>query len=233
MGIQGLFMPIFIDVKNQPINNSMSKFLGNVHQTIIDCDELVQSLTKGYWEEDHMCDVQGNIKAEFQGVQREHIERWLAAGYPDPICKGVIYFPHYHFDEKFIYALDRYFGTICNKCFISEVRPGMIVPPHQDLDMREQKLLELGELVAFHVHLGEPEAGHVFMNEGHAHYMEANGNAYEWDSYASWHSGSNTGFTNKYFLTYRGTRPHKSFDFTYKWYDYTETVGIIVNGEEY
>jgi hypothetical protein len=213
----------------------MSKFLGNVHGSVMDCNELVQSLAKtdGYWEEDYMCDSNGNIKEEFQGVHRDHIQKWLAAGYPDPICKGAIYFPHYHFDEKFIYALDNFFGTVCNKCFISEIRPGMIVPPHQDLDMREQQLLKLGDLMAFHVHLGEPEEGHVFMNEGHAHYMEANGNAYQWDSYESWHSGSNTGFTNKYFLTYRGTRLKYPTDFTYKWYDYIETVGIVIDGKEY
>lgn len=213
----------------------MAKFLGNIHNKIFDCNELLAEIKEsgGAFEEDYMTDEHGNIRDDMPDIMKDYCSKWLKAGYPDPICKGTIYLPHYHFNEKFVYELDKFFGTVCNKCFISEVPPGKIVPPHQDIDLREERLLELGEIIAFHVHLGEPEAGHVFMIEDHAHYMEANGNAYQWDYFDSWHSGSNTGFTNKYFLTYRGTRFKQPTEYTYRWHDDDETVGIVVNGEEY
>lgn len=211
----------------------MATFFGNLSDQI-DFEELLRTLKPGYQEEFYAFDRDGNIPDDVNPDDKDYVERIHDAGYKDPICRDMLYYPHYHFNESLVYKLDQIFGSICNMCWINRALPGRVIIPHQDYDDREQILEKYGTMVRYHVHIGEPQPGHVFILDTHAHHMEASGNCYKWDHYTDWHSASNSGFDAKFILSYRGLVPHPEHrhrfeDFDYIWSDIAESVKIKIN----
>lgn len=188
----------------------MTKYIGNLNE-VIDTKELLDSLGEGFYE---VFNVWDTIPS---GTNKKDIERWKSAGYPDPICDGPCHFPHFHFNSKFLYAINSRLNIIADRCAISVTRPGQVVPPHIDQDGREKSLSSIGEIKGFHIHLGQPEQGHVFMIENQAFHMQDCGNIYEWDNWESLHSGANVGLTTRYIMAIRGVRPHKPLNYQYLW----------------
>lgn len=195
----------------------MAKYIGNLND-VASTEDLVSSLSAGQYELCYLYDSAGEVKSEFlDSVQRENVLNWKRAGYPDPICNGVIHCPHFDFDEQFLYAINQYLGIIADRCAISVTMPGQVIAPHTDVDGREQELRKFGELKGFHIHLGVPVPGHVFMIEDHAFYMEKDGAVYEWDTWDSLHSGANAGLETRYIIAIRGIRPHAPLNYKYVW----------------
>jgi hypothetical protein len=90
----------------------MAKYYGNIND-VFSTKELVESLGEGQYELCYLYDDTGEIKPEFlETVQRENVLNWKRAGYPDPICNGVIHCPHFDFDAKVLYAIIKYLTII-------------------------------------------------------------------------------------------------------------------------
>jgi hypothetical protein len=195
----------------------MAKYYGNLNDTI-STTELVNSLGAGQFELCYLYDEHGEVKSEFlDGVQRENVLNWKRAGYPDPICNGVIHCPYFDFDAKFLYAINKRLGIVSDRCAISVTKPGQVIAPHTDVDGREEELRKFGELKGFHIHLSAPVPGHVFMIEGESYYMQEDGAIYAWDEWDSPHSGANAGLETRYIIAIRGIKPYEPFDYEYVW----------------
>jgi hypothetical protein len=195
----------------------MAKYIGNINE-VFSTTELLSSLGEGQYELCYLYDESGEVKPEFlDTVQRENVLNWKRAGYPDPICNGVIHCPHFDFNEKFLYSINQRLGIISDRCAISVTKPGQVIAPHTDVDGREAELLKFGELKGFHIHLGAPVPGHVFMIEDDSYYMQADGAIYEWDNWNSPHSGANAGLETRYIIAIRGIKPYEPFDYEYVW----------------
>jgi hypothetical protein len=210
----------------------MAEFFGNLGDRI-NFNELVTKLTSGHQDEFYAFGKDGNLTEDVDPNDRNFVERVHAAGYKDPIGCDTFYYPYYHFDEIIVYQLDKIFNSICTMCWIDQVKPGRAVIPHQDYDDRERLLEKYGTLKRYHIHIGDPEPGHVFVLKDHAHHMEAQGNCYLWDDHMDWHSASNSGLTPKYILSYRGIIPHPEHahrfqDYEYIWSDIEESVRIKI-----
>lgn len=195
----------------------MAKYIGNLNE-VVSTKELLDSLGEGMYEVCYMRDEQGRLKEELlDGVQAENVSNWDRAGYPDPICNGVIHCPHFHFDDKFLHAINQRLNIIADRCAISVTRPGQVIAPHTDVDGREESLRSIGEIKGFHIHIGEPDPGHVFMIENQTFYMQDCGAIYEWDQWDSPHSGANAGLTTRYVIAIRGVRPSTPLNYEYVW----------------
>lgn len=208
----------------------MASYVGNLSD-LIDFDLLLKTIGSGYHEDSHMVDESGNILEECSRDIRW--KKLYDAGYPGLVCSGKIYTAGYHFSEQVVHKLDSYFNTICLRVLISEFQPGHVAAPHFDYiregrpDLEEQ-ILSLGSVEAYHIHLGDPEEGHVFIINGKCHYLEDPGNCYKWDYYRDWHRASNTGFDKKYLMTYFGLKPYQSLPpHTYRFHEDTEQVDLV------
>lgn len=208
----------------------MATFVGNLSH-IIDFKKVLADLRSGFAEDTVIQDDHGNLIAEASSD-----ERWVKlheAGYPGMVCSGTIYTAHHHFDESIVDKLDEYFGTICVRMLISEFSPGNGTPMHfdrvreDDPDL-EKKILEMGTLEAYHIHIGDPEEGHTFIINDKCHYLEESGNCYKWDNYNDWHCSTNNGFTKKYLLSYCGLKPYKPLpEYSYRFHDDIEQVDLV------
>lgn len=210
----------------------MAEFFANLSDQI-DFDQLLNSLTKGHQEVFYVFDKEGNIPDDINPEDLDYVKRVHTAGYKDPICNDLMFHPFYHFDENLVYKLDQIFGTVCNMCWIDRVCPGRVMIPHRDYDDREQILEKYGTIVKYHIHLGAPTPGHILVVNDHAHHMEAQGNCYKWNHYLDWSSASNSSFTDKYVLNYRGIVPHPEHshrfnDFDYIWSSTSDSVRIKI-----
>lgn len=195
----------------------MATYIGNINE-LISTSDLLNSLGTGMYEVCHMRNQQGQLKEELlNGVQKENVENWYRAGYPDPICNGTVHCPHFHFDEKFLFAINKKLNIIADRCAISVTLPGQVIAPHTDVDGRELSLSSLGEIKGFHIHLGMTDPGHVFMIENQTFYQQQCGAIYEWDNWHSLHSGANAGLTTRYIMAIRGVRPTTPIDYQYLW----------------
>lgn len=211
----------------------MAKFFGNITDQI-DLDKLRSSLAVGHQEELYGFNPDGSLPENLDEEDKEYITSIHAAGYKDPICNDMLFYPHYHFDEQYVYTLDRIFGAVCNMCWVNRAVPGRVIIPHRDFDEREELLEQYGTMVRYHIHIGEPQFGHVFVLKDKAFYMQDQGNCYEWDHYSDLHSASNSGLKNKFLFSYRGIRPNdpELFEgYEYIWSDIEESVRIkLKNG---
>lgn len=208
----------------------MATYVGNL-SNIIDFKKVLENLGSGCLEDSNIKDEDGNLREEAASD-----ERWVKlyeAGYPGLVCSGKIYTARHHFDEDVVHRLDEFFGTVCVRMLISEFTPGHVVPPHfdyireNDPDL-EKKILELGTIEAYHIHIGDPEEGHIFVINGRCHYNEESGNCYKWENCYDWHCSTNTGFKNKYLMSYFGLKPYKPLpEYTYRFHDDTEQVDLV------
>ena len=209
----------------------MTRFFGNLSDQI-DFDQLLSDLTTGMDDTYYAFNKDGSL-GEVSPEEREYVEKIHKAGYQDPVYSNTIFYPYYHFSEDIIYKLDKIFGTICTMCWVNKLSTGKVIIPHRDFDDREPILEKFGVIRRFHIHIGTPQPGHVFILNEHAHYMEESGNCYEWNHHLDWHSASNSGLKSKYILSYRGLVPHLEHesrfkDYEYIWSDVAESVRIKI-----
>lgn len=208
----------------------MASFIGNLSH-IIDFDSILKNLGSGYLEDSNMLDETGKVLDE--ALEDERWKKLYEAGYPGLVCSGKIYTAKHHYSEDIVHKLDSYFNTVCIRMLISEFTTGHIAPPHfdyirEDRPDLEEKILKLGTIEAYHIHLGEPEEGHVFVINGNCHYLEEQGNCYKWDHYLDYHGSSNTGLKTKYLMTYFGLKPYKTLpEYTYYFHDDIEQVDLV------
>lgn len=203
----------------------MATFFGNIAHAY-DFRSIIEKVktSQGYQEWDYLFkDIDKKLALETLPADSDWILPLYQAGYQDPQWNGLGYSPGIQFEGDVIPVLDKLFGSICTQCWINKLPINRSAPAHRDRDGREEELSKLGTLVRYSIHLGDPDPGHVFWVEGHAHYMEEHGNCYKWDDYLSLHGGSNTGYTDKFIMIYRGLIPYENLDYKYVW---SEGTGV-------
>lgn len=197
----------------------MADFFGNISNEY-DFWKIVEAVksTNGYSEWDYLFkDIDKKISKLHLYPDADWAIPLYRAGYQEPMWNGIGYSPGVQFGGQVVEVLDRLFGTICTQCWVNKLPVDRLAAAHKDRDGREDELLKLGKLVRYHMHLGDPDPGHVFWVENKSHYMESHGNCYKWNDYLSLHGGSNTGYTDKMIMIYRGLIPHEPFNFKYVW----------------
>lgn len=197
----------------------MAKFFGNIADKY-DFRKIVEEISskEGNVEWDYLFQ---NLEIKKERIHLIPDADWAIplyeAGYQEPFWNGIGYSPGVQFSGDVIKVLDNLFGSICTQCWINKLPVDRLAAAHKDRDGREDELLKLGKLVRYHIHLGDPDPGHVFWLEGKCHYMEEHGNCYQWDDSLSLHGGSNTGYKDKMIMIYRGLVPYDNLNFQHVW----------------
>lgn len=205
----------------------MASLVGNIDH-IVQGQSLIESLSGGELDEFTIRDDLGNLKQSYVG--NKCIERLYSAGYPDPVSSGTRFFAGIDFSAELVLKLDELFGTIAIKCQLKRVDTGRVSPPRADsLDPeRKFRLESLGILETYHVHIGEPAIGQVFMIEKEALHMQPSGTCFRWDDYRSINSIGNVSYRPVHILIYKGIRPAEYFKRTYEYSKKPDNITIVL-----
>lgn len=217
----------------------MSTYIGNVAY-ILDKYIDLNKLENG-WEEyliisDPSENLQkyADIPIQSYDNNEEFHPKLVESGYRGPSWIGKQYYSNVHVPKELIYELDEVFGTVCSAFNISELTPGNIAPPHQDIEYkRENFYREFGTWKRFHIHVGQPQFGHAFFVENNCHYMEDHGAAYIWDDPDAWHAGVNAGFGKKYLMGYKGIVFNDNRKVQYQFPNKNNAEGCFIGWEGY
>jgi hypothetical protein len=69
---------------------------------------------------------------------------------------------------------------------------------HYDIDDNEQEYLKHGLIKRYSVFISKPTVGHLFILDKEYIYNKPQGTIVKWGNYRDWHTGINSGFSNKY-----------------------------------
>ncbi len=180
-----------------------ANLIGNIGQWF-DCDKLISQAIQhaGETHTGHLPLDSNNPEYSNYLIQANMA---TAAGYD---TNGAMEFRHFkpgkHFDKEFVDMFAEYVKATPLVVFVSEIKPGRMVPWHYDIDPSEQENLKKGNIVRFHLHLSKPEPGHVFILEDQAFYNIPQGNVYQWNNVKAWHAGTNCGMVPKYLFSFKG-----------------------------
>lgn len=141
------------------------------------------------------------LASYYQGI----MDTWREANYDFKNIQWYDYYPGEHFDIE----VQNKFADLVNadplRVFVSEVWPGHCVPYHWDVEDNEEEWLAKGELVRYVAFMQkEPGFGHVFILEDQCFYNVPQHEIYKWDSYRSFHAGTNCGEFPYYLFHFLG-----------------------------
>lgn len=180
-----------------------ANFIGNINSWF-DCNKLINQLSN-HNGETHNGFIQISASHPEYANYLEHTQLAKNAGYDrNDSVKFRHFKPGTHFDNEFVELFSKFVNATPMVVFVSEINPGHMAPWHYDIDQFEQENSSKGEKVRFHVHLSEPQPGHVFILEDHAFYNIPQGNTYQWNNTKSWHAGTNCGMFPKYLFNFKG-----------------------------
>ena len=177
-----------------------AEFIRNISSEF-NCSELIEQLktVTGILHKGHEIAKAGTSEEESYLQQRQNA---IDAGYFEV---NSVQFYHYkpktHFDQKFVDQFSNIVKAKPLEVFVSEIRPGRMVPWHWDIDNDDKYQ---GRIVRYHVHLSDPAPGHVFMLEGISLYGREQGDMFKWDHHKVWHAGANCGFSPKFLFNFKG-----------------------------
>lgn len=191
----------------------MAQYIGNLTKHV-DFKKLIDELPNGFIDQLYIYQTEITPEDEV-GYKSQMLLR--NAGYPDLAWDGVTYSPVVHFNKNVIETLDNVFGAKCTACWISELYPGRIAPPHWDIDRRTDELKQYGNIVRYGICIGDYDQGHAFFVENQCLYNQESGSTYKWDIHDSLHSGSNAGTIPKYMMIYAGLELHEGVSAEYQW----------------
>lgn len=205
----------------------MAKFVGNINDEI-DINALIASLRQGQEKSLILRDSNGNLKEELRG--QPFAEKVYAANYLDPVISGTWFYCGLDFSQDVVSKLDTIFGTVAFKCIINKISTGMTIPPQSSIvdAQRESRLVELGNIEAYHIHLGTSAVGQVMMIEKQALHKQESGNCYKWNDYTSCYSASNISYDIKHIMLYMGIRAFREFNYSYEFTYKDENVVIVL-----
>lgn len=181
-----------------------TKFIGNCHPDIINCDDMVREMQNSIGDERvgsnpyrSDLDLPENLKKEFETMYA----RWKNAGYMDlNNFKFTNYRPERHFSQSYIYKLSDYLDLVPLNVWVSSLSPGCVVPFHWDIEAQENEWKKKGELVRYTVFVCEPKIGHVMIVDEDCFHMPKKGSVYRWNKWNDYHIGMNAGLEQKYIL---------------------------------
>jgi hypothetical protein len=134
----------------------------------------------------------------------EVLGTWINAGYNLNEITWSDYYPGHHFDITVQNKFADFVNADPLRVFVSEVMPGRNVPYHWDVEDHEQEWLEQGSIERWVCFIDNPRWGSVLILEDQAFHNVAQHTVYKWDSYRSWHAGTNCGIHPQYLFHFVG-----------------------------
>jgi hypothetical protein len=183
----------------------MVEYLGNCNH-LVDWDQFIVDLEKkepmiGYqFDEDRAESLDPAV--------RETYNLWQTAGYNvtdktrDNHIAWEAWYSGHHFDTSITDVLCNFLNIQpIDVAMVTKMRPGRFAPWHWDI--RNQETIDRFDsynapIIRLHIHMNDPQPGHVFIIDDHTFYDEEKGSIYKWPSWRSWHAGSNCGLVPKY-----------------------------------
>jgi hypothetical protein len=135
------------------------------------------------------------------------ISIWEKANYRLSDIEWYDYYPGQHFDYSVQQKFEELVGAKPLRVFVSEVRPGKMVPYHWDIEDFEVEWVKLGEMVRYVCFMQEQEPGHLLFLDEEIMYGLPKNSIYQWRSRKNWHAGVNCGFKPYYLFHYLGYKP--------------------------
>ena len=124
----------------------------------------------------------------------EVTDMWTKAGY-GPTVSWDMFYPGDHFDVSIVDEFVKWSSmTSYTNAWVSRIHPGFFAPQHWDVQDDEP----LPDTIRYHVHMGQPQFGHIFIAEDKCFYNQQQGATYKWTSRKAWHAGTNCGLVPKY-----------------------------------
>lgn len=119
---------------------------------------------------------------------------WNKAGL-GPTVEWDMFYPGDHFDSTIVKQFAEWAGLESyTNAWVSRIHPGYCAPQHWDVQDDEP----LPDTIRYHVHMGQPQFGHIFIAEDKCLYNQQQGATYKWTSRKAWHAGANCGLVPKY-----------------------------------
>ena len=182
----------------------MIEYLGNSNH-LVDWNRFISDLEKiepmiGYqFDEDR--------KESLDPAVAEIRDAWLAAGYIASSSRNSplaweAWYSGVHFDSTIPDILCKELDiTAIDVSMVTRLIPGRFAPWHWDI--RNQETMARFEsynkpIIRVHIHMNEPEPGHVFIIDEHCFYNEEQGSMYKWPNWRAFHGGANCGLKPKY-----------------------------------
>ena len=131
------------------------------------------------------------------------ISIWEKANYRLSDIEWYDYYPGQHFDYSVQQKFEELVGAKPLRVFVSEVRPGVTVPYHWDLEDKEKEWKDL-DLVRYVCFMQEQQPGHFLMVDEHCFYNEKKHSIYQWKHRKNWHAAANSGFETYYLFHFLG-----------------------------
>lgn len=133
------------------------------------------------------------------------IGTWTAAGYNLENISWYDYYPGHHFPMEVQTAFSKIIGTTPLRVFISEVKPGKIVPYHWDVEDKEEEWLEEhGMLYRYVCCIDKPRYASVLAFDDEVLYYDRQGDIFQWNNYKDYHSAANGGEFPQYYFHFLG-----------------------------
>ncbi len=175
----------------------MKKYIGKF--TEVDWKQIIANLGKGdarKYDPEWPTEYQNHkeLVDAYKDISEEIDFRTFARG------KGY----EYEVDQKFA----NWLGLKPTMSWISEVKTGRCVPPHQD-DHEINEVLgdrPKSNFIRYHCHISEPCMGSTLIVEKDCYHMEEYGAVYEWPDLYSQHCGFNAGAKPKYTYIFIGEK---------------------------
>lgn len=186
----------------------MARYLGNTN-SIIDWDLIVDTCANcNTGDLNTPSGVIDRSEAEAEGElldsYKSIMNTWISAGYNLPDIVWYDYYPGDHFDIEVQNKFAEFVNAEPRRIFVSDVAPGKNVPYHWDVEDKEKEWLQEGSLKRWVCFIDKPRWGSVLILEDECFHMAEQGEVWEWDSYRSFHAGTNCGQHNQYLFHFLG-----------------------------
>jgi hypothetical protein len=152
--------------------------------------------------------LNGNELPEFNKVNihyQKMLELFNSSKTNRSNMQWINFYPNVHYDQHIDNKICNFLGhTNWARAWISEVRPGKIVPWHYDFDDNEKQFLSTGKLVRYSIKLTD-QIGHVAIVGNNVLSGEI-GDVFKWNDHRDWHGSLNCSSVSKFqynFLAYQ------------------------------
>lgn len=129
---------------------------------------------------------------------------WKQANYRLADIQWYDYYPGTHFDISVQDRFANLVGANPLRTFVSEVRPGRIVPYHWDIEDMEVEWNKLGEMVRYICFMHDPNPGQILVLDEYCFYNPPKHAVYQWHHRKNWHAAANCGKTPYYLYHFLG-----------------------------
>lgn len=185
----------------------MPKYIGTT-ENLIDWDSIIKTIVPRSGDRNTPLTVTDRASRDPSLAQNDYeeiMDTWQKAGYNFKNIEWHDYYPGEHFDIE----VQNKFADLVNadprRVFISEIMPGLCVPYHWDIEDKEQEwLAQCDKLVRYVCFMDTPKFAHALVLEDKCFHLVPQHKVYQWDSYKSYHAGTNAGKGPQYLFHFLG-----------------------------